>query len=94
MSWRVSASSAPKGSSRSITSQSVRNVRRSAVRWRIPPEICDGQASAKPVEPEPRELGAGALPRRARSACRASCGPTAALSSTVRHGIRRSACGM
>ena len=90
---RVRASSAPNGSSSSISSRSNRKVRIRATRWRIPPESWCGCWSPKPARPNSGSMA------RARARATARFVPSIswarmALSTTVRQGSSRSRCGM
>ncbi len=73
---RVSASSAPNGSSRHSTGLPASSVRTKATRWRMPPDSSCGRASSKPSRPKRANSGRAAarasLARRAGDAQRAA----------------------
>jgi hypothetical protein len=90
---RVSASSAPNGSSRQSTGRPASSVRRNATRWRIPPESAAGRARSKPSSPKAAKCSCAAARARARDVP-ATRSASPALSSALSHGSSASRCGI
>ena len=91
---RVSASSAPNGSSRQSTGRPASSVRRNATRWRIPPESAARAGALEALEPERREVlvrGRRAPPPATRPPTRSA---SPALSSALSHGSSASRWGI
>lgn len=93
MRLRVSASSAPKGSSSNCTGRPWMTVRKSAARWRIPPESCAGRWRSKPARPNSAIIGA-ARARASRRGNPSISSPRVTLSMIRRQGSNASRCGM
>ena len=90
---RVSASSAPNGSSRHSTGRPASSVRRNATRWRIPPESSAGRARSKPSSPNAAKCSCAAA-RAAFLEVPPARSASPALSSARSQGSSPSRCGI
>ncbi|EBA12785.1 hypothetical protein RCCS2_15849 [Roseobacter sp. CCS2] len=90
---RVSASSAPKGSSSSWIDRPWTIVRKRAARWRMPPDSCAGKWVVKSASPKSASNGMTCV-RASLRATPCTSNPSVRLSMILRHGMSASRWGM
>ena len=91
---RVSASSAPNGSSRHSTGRPASSVRRNATRWRMPPDSSRGRARSNPSSPKRGEVLVRGGARGGLRSRRRRAAPARRCRARVSHGSSPSRCGI